>query len=56
MSGFSQFLNNFPTFIVRLKLSLSPKIGIIFLKIQIIKGNQGFFSHLYHVAEMANHL
>ncbi len=32
MSGFSWFLNNFPTLIVRLKLSLSPKKGIIFKK------------------------
>jgi hypothetical protein len=32
ISGFSWFLNNFPTFIVRLKLSLSPKKGTVLKK------------------------
>jgi hypothetical protein len=43
ISGFSWFLNNFPTFIVRLKLSLSPKIVIILLKNSNNQRESGFF-------------
>lgn len=53
MSGFSQILNNFPTFFVRLKLSLSPKKGTILKKKSNNQRELGFFPHLCHVAEMA---